>query len=53
MDNICIFDSWFSFFDIGLGNGLKNTLANKLATNDIPGAKKQLVLLISLYLFWP
>ena len=32
--------SWFSFFDIGLGNGLKNTLANKLATNDIPGAKK-------------
>lgn len=32
--------SWFSFFDIGLGNGLKNILANKLASNDIIAAKK-------------
>jgi O-antigen/teichoic acid export membrane protein len=32
--------TWFSFFDIGLGNGLKNILANKLAEDDLPGAKK-------------
>ena len=34
------FITWFSFFDIGLGNGLKNILANKLAKDDIIGAKK-------------
>jgi O-antigen/teichoic acid export membrane protein len=34
------FISWFSFFDVGLGNGLKNTLAGKLVVNDTIGAKK-------------
>jgi O-antigen/teichoic acid export membrane protein len=34
------FMTWFTFFDIGLGNGLKNILANKLAVNDLLGAKK-------------
>jgi len=31
--------SWFTFFDIGLGNGLKNKLAESLAINDIHRAK--------------
>ena len=34
------FITWFTFFDIGLGNGLKNILATKLANNDISGAKR-------------
>jgi O-antigen/teichoic acid export membrane protein len=34
------FITWFTFFDIGLGNGLKNILATKLANNDITGAKR-------------
>lgn len=32
--------SWMSFFDIGLGNGLKNQLANCFANNDSLGARK-------------
>lgn len=32
--------AWFSFFDIGINNGLKNRLAEALALNDIPLAKK-------------
>jgi len=31
--------SWFSFFDIGLGNGLRNKLAEALARNDNETAK--------------
>lgn len=31
--------AWFSFFDIGLGNGLKNKLAQALANNDQKLAK--------------
>ncbi len=31
--------SWFSFFDIGLGNGLRNKLAEALAKNDKETAK--------------
>lgn len=34
------FISWFTFFDVGLGNGLKNILTEKLSKNDIVGAKK-------------
>ena len=32
--------AWFSFFDIGINNGLKNRLAEALAHEDIPLAKK-------------
>ena len=32
--------SWMSFFDIGLGNGLKNQLASCFANNDQNGARK-------------
>ena len=32
--------NWFNFFDIGLGNGLKNKLAQKLALNDIKNAQQ-------------
>jgi len=32
--------AWFSFFDIGLGNGLRNKLSEALAKNDILLAKK-------------
>ncbi len=31
--------SWFSFFDIGLGNGLRNKLAEALAKNDLRTAR--------------
>jgi O-antigen/teichoic acid export membrane protein len=31
--------TWFSFFDIGLGNGLRNKLAVSLAQNDIKTAR--------------
>lgn len=31
--------TWFSYFDIGLGNGLRNKLAETLAKNDITTAK--------------
>ncbi|MFN8344547.1 MAG: polysaccharide biosynthesis C-terminal domain-containing protein [Spirosomataceae bacterium] len=31
---------WFSFFDIGLGNGLRNKLAHALAKNDQEAAKR-------------
>lgn len=34
------FVSWFTFFDVGLGNGLKNILVEKLSKNDMVGAKK-------------
>jgi O-antigen/teichoic acid export membrane protein len=34
------FISWFTFFDVGLGNGLKNILIEKLSNKDIVGAKK-------------
>lgn len=32
--------AWFSFFDIGLGNGLKNKLAEALATGKVDLARK-------------
>lgn len=32
--------SWFSFFDIGLGNGLRNKLTNALALNNMEDAKR-------------
>ena len=32
--------TWFGFFDIGLGNGLRNKLAIALANNDYTLAKK-------------
>lgn len=32
--------AWFSFFDIGINNGLKNRLTEALARGDIPLAKK-------------
>lgn len=32
--------AWFSFFDIGINNGLKNKLTEALAQDDIPLAKK-------------
>jgi len=32
--------AWFSFFDIGLGHGLRNKLAAALAQNDLVKAKK-------------
>lgn len=32
--------AWFSFFDIGINNGLKNKLTEALAHDDIPLAKK-------------
>lgn len=31
--------SWFSFLDVGLGNGLRNKLAESLALNDIKSSK--------------
>lgn len=31
--------AWFGFFDIGLGNGLRNKLAESLAENDLEKAK--------------
>ncbi|MBZ5855766.1 oligosaccharide flippase family protein [Flavihumibacter profundi] len=31
---------WFSFFDIGLGNGLRNKLATAIALNDLSNAKR-------------
>lgn len=34
------FISWFTFFDVGLGNGLKNILIEKLSNDDIVGARK-------------
>jgi len=34
------FITWFTFFDVGLGNGLKNILTKKLSNDDIVGAKK-------------
>ena len=49
--------SWFSFFDIGLGNGLKNKLAEAFAKNDKGLAAKYisttyaLILGVSLVLF--
>jgi O-antigen/teichoic acid export membrane protein len=36
---ISSFIAWFNFFDIGLGNGLRNKLAESLAHNDIRQAK--------------
>jgi len=33
------FIGWFSFFDIGLGNGLRNKFAEAKATNDIEASK--------------
>ncbi|MDD2268971.1 MAG: oligosaccharide flippase family protein [Eubacteriales bacterium] len=48
---------WFSFFDIGLGNGLRNKLAEALALNDKEQAKIYvssvfaLILLISTVMF--
>ena len=32
--------SWIAFFDIGLGNGLRNKLAESVAGNDIENARK-------------
>lgn len=32
--------SWIAFFDIGLGNGLRNKLAESIASNDNTNAKK-------------
>ena len=32
--------SWIAFFDIGLGNGLRNKLAETIACNDVENAKK-------------
>lgn len=32
--------SWFSYFDIGIGNGLRNLLSAKIAKNDYEGCKK-------------
>lgn len=37
---IITFTSWFSIFDLGLGNGLKNKLIEFLSINDIVSAKR-------------
>ncbi|NUM79540.1 hypothetical protein HUU42_01940, partial [bacterium] len=37
---VASFLSWFSFFDIGLGNGLRNKLAEALAGNDQQRARE-------------
>jgi len=34
------FTGWLSFFNIGLGNGLRNKLAESIAKNDLVAAKK-------------
>tara|TARA_B110000027_G_scaffold91214_1_gene96468 strand:+ start:1447 stop:2805 length:1359 start_codon:yes stop_codon:yes gene_type:complete len=36
---ISSFISWFSFFDIGLGNGLRNKFTESIANNDFESAK--------------
>ncbi|MEJ5961286.1 MATE family efflux transporter [Pedobacter immunditicola] len=36
---ISSFLAWFAFFDIGLGNGLKNKLAEAIAAGDLPLAR--------------
>ena len=36
---ISSFIAWFSFFDIGLGNGLRNKLAESIAKNDLKLAR--------------
>ncbi len=49
--------SWATFFDIGLGNGMKNKLAEALAANNIKSAKEYIsttyivIILIALALF--
>jgi O-antigen/teichoic acid export membrane protein len=37
---ISSFIGWFSFFDIGLGNGLRNKFAEALAKNDVDRARQ-------------
>lgn len=32
--------SWFSYFDVGIGNGLRNVLSAKMAKNDYEGCRK-------------
>jgi O-antigen/teichoic acid export membrane protein len=34
------FSGWLSFFNLGLGNGLRNKLAQSLASNDIEASRK-------------
>ncbi len=49
--------NWFSFFDIGLGNGLRNKFTEAVANNNIELAKKYisttyiLLLIISVFIF--
>lgn len=36
--------SWINYFDIGIGNGLRNRLAESVAKNDNMGAKNMFLL---------